>query len=177
MPRPRYRACLEDGQRLDINKLMRDGTVPRALDGAKAGTLRVAYPTIGFEQEIHFTSRPRHFGGRQFFFQCPATGKRCCILWKPLGATRFCSRQAWGRQVAYRTQYAEPSARCHLAKIKIQRRLSDKEWSDLLPPKPKGMRWKTYERMQARLDRQDEKLEALLLGLWATKWAHLDVFK
>jgi hypothetical protein len=57
--------------------------------------------------------------------------------------------------------------------MKIQRRLSDKEWADLLPPKPKRMRWKTYEHWQKRFDRQDEKLDAMLLRLFQTKWAHL----
>ena len=92
MSRSRSRVPLEAGQRISIDELRRDGLMPRDLNGAKAGTLRVAYPDIGFEQEIVFTSRPRHFGGRQFFFQCPATGRRCSVLWKPPGASRFCSR-------------------------------------------------------------------------------------
>jgi hypothetical protein len=55
---------LENGLKLDINRLLREGTIPRAMDGEKAGSLRVRYPD--FEQEIRFVSRRRHFGGRQF---------------------------------------------------------------------------------------------------------------
>jgi len=85
---------------LDINKLLRAGIIPRAMDGETAGSLSVRYAD-GFAQEIRFVSRPRHFGGRQFYFECPAIGRLCSVLWKPNGATRFCCRQAWGRQVAY----------------------------------------------------------------------------
>jgi hypothetical protein len=57
--------CLEDGLKLDINRLRRAGTIPGELNGEVAGTLSVKYPEIGFEQEIAFVSRSRHFGGRQ----------------------------------------------------------------------------------------------------------------
>jgi hypothetical protein len=38
---------------------------------------------------------------------------RCCtsVLWMPPGANRFCSRQAWGRRVAYASQFADPDNR------------------------------------------------------------------
>jgi hypothetical protein len=148
--------------------------MPRPANGEKAGTLSVKYPEIGFEQEIRFTSRPRHYGGRQFFFECPATGRRCYVLWKPPGASRFACRQAWGtHRVAYRSQFAEPTSRAHLAKAKIQRRLSDKEWCDLLPPKPKWMRARTYARWQERFDEQEKRLDDALLLAWRTRWSCL----
>ena len=173
MSRSRERVCLEDGQRLDINRLLRDGTMPRAMDGEKAGSLRVRYPEIGFEQEIRFTSRPRYFGGRQFFFECPATGRRCYVLWRPHGAKQFACRQAWGRQVAYRSQFAEPTSRAHLAKMKIQQRLSDKEWADLLPARPKRMRLRTYAKWEAKWEEQERKLDNALMLAWQTRWSVL----
>jgi hypothetical protein len=45
-------------------------------------------------------SRPRYYGGHQWFFVCPVTGGLATVLWRPPGASKFCSRQAWGRQVA-----------------------------------------------------------------------------
>jgi hypothetical protein len=183
MPRSRERVCLEAGLRLDINKLRRTGVMPRGLNGEKAGILGVRYPDIGFEQEIHFTSRPRHFGGRQFFFQCPATGRRCYVLWKPPGATRFCSRQAWGGRVAYQSQFTDSTDRAHLAKAKIRARLCDvggwrepEGWSDPLPPRPKRMREATYARWKARFEEQERKLDEALLEVWRTKWSHLKAF-
>jgi hypothetical protein len=178
MPRPLQRVCLQDGPRLDISKLLRDGSMPRAMGGEKAGSLRVRFP--GFEQEIRFTSRPRHFGGRQFYFICPSTGRLASVLWRPNGASRFASRQAWGNRVAYRSQYLEPTGRAHLAKAKIKQRLCEPagldpdEWD--IPPKPKRMRWATYARLKADLDRQDLILNEALMHVLRSRWSHLKVF-
>jgi hypothetical protein len=172
----RQRCPLESGQKLDTNALRRTGHMPRELNGAKAGTLRVSFPTIGFEQEIHFTSRPRHFGGRQFFFQCPATGRRCCVLWRPPGASRFACRQAWGDRVGYAVQFADSSDRAHLAKAKIRRQLGDVDELDNFPPKPKWIRWPTYERWRERYELEEKWLDDALMQMWRMRWVHLRVF-
>ena len=174
MPRARQRVPLEAGPRLDINQLLRSGVMPRPANGEKAGTLRVSYPDIDFEQEITFVSRKRHFGGRQFYFACPATGRLCSVLWKPPGATRFCCRQAWGRHVGYQTQFSEVSARCHLVMDRIRRRLGAPGQGDM-PPRPKRMREATYARWEARYEAEQEKLDAALLAVWHAKWSHLFV--
>lgn len=179
MPRPRQRVCLQDGQRLDINQLRRTGVMPRDLEGQTAGSLVVRFPEIGFEQTIRFASRKRHYGGRQFYFVCPATGRLASVIWRPPGANRFCSRQAWGRQVAYQTQFAEPSARAHLAKAKIRAKLCEvggwcepEGWEDM-PPRPKRMRAATYARWETRFEDQERNLDNALLFAWRTKWAVL----
>ena len=104
MPRARQRACLEQGLKLDLNMLARQGLVrPRAKYGPNGisnyeGWLRIQ---IGnFDQWIELVAQPRRFGGRQWYFRCPDTHRRCSVVWRPPGASRFCSRQAWRRQVA-----------------------------------------------------------------------------
>jgi len=101
------------------------------------------------------------FGGRQWFFVCPDTGGLATLLWKPPGASRFCSREAWGRQVAYRSQFQNASDRAHLGKERIKARLignfDPEDWE--LPPKPKWMRWKTYNRYVERFDGYEERLD------------------
>jgi hypothetical protein len=174
MSRSRQRYPLEAGQKLDINALRRAGTIPPALNGEKAGSLSVRYPD-GFEQEITFVSRKRHYGGRQFYFVCPVTGRLCSVLWRPPGATRFCSRQAWCRQVAYAVQFADTTDRCHLAKRKICRRLGASDGDDF-PPRPKRMRARTYAKWEARFEEQEKRLDDALLSAWRTRWAHLKVF-
>jgi hypothetical protein len=62
------------------------------------------------DQRIVLIARSRHFGGRQWYFMCPAMNRPVSVLWKPPGASRFCSRQKWGRGVvAYQSRACGPS--------------------------------------------------------------------
>jgi len=185
MPRPRYRACLEDGLKLDLNHLARRGFVRfganigvRGITWTRSYWGQVARGVISAEmsyphdawlriqigesvQRITLVSRSRNFGGRQWFFLCPATGRLATVLWMPPGADRFLSRQAWGPQVAYRSQFQGASDRAYLGKERIKARLigdlNPAEWE--LPPKPKGMRWVTYKRYVERFDEYEESLD------------------
>jgi hypothetical protein len=185
MPRARHRVCLQDGLKLDLNQLARRGFIQfGANKGARrilwrnSGQREIASGVItadmtdpsrawfrisigGFVQQITLQSRPRHLGGRQWFFLCPVTGGRATVLWRPPGASKFCSRQAWGRQVAYRSQFQGTSERAYLGKQRIKARLIgdlDLEAWDL-PPKPKWMRWATYNRYIDRFDNYEEMLD------------------
>ena len=187
MARNRQRVCLEDGLKLDLNRLASRGfikfganigsrgivwnhsywgEVERAVISADMTSPRDAWLKVQFGesiQRIELTSRVRHFGGRQWFFVCPATGRRATVLWKPPGAQRFCSRQTWGRQVAYRSQYLDRDSRAHAAQSKINALLcliggfDPEDWD--LPTKPKWMRWKTYHRHEAKFDHYEAVLD------------------
>jgi hypothetical protein len=185
MSRSRHRACLQDGLKLDLNSLAREGFIKF---GACIGARRIVWSNshwgeigrgqitadmtnpnyawfrieIGvFRQDIKLISRPRHFGGRQWFFQCPATNRLATVLWRPPGAYRFCSRQAWGGQVAYRSQFLDRDNRAHAGKERIKGRLigdlDPDEWE--LPPKPKWMRWETYNKYEEKFDRYEKILD------------------
>jgi len=82
----------------------------------------------------------------------------------------LCSRQSWGsRRVAYSSQFLDPDNRAHRGKAKIKRRLigdSDPEEGDL-PPKPKWMRWRTYNRYVERFDKYEAILEDGIVELIA----------
>jgi len=186
MPRPRHRACLEDGLKLDLNHLARRGFVEfganigvRGITWTHSYWGQVARGIISAEmsdphhawlriqigesvQRITLVSRSRKFGGRQWFFVCPATGGLATVLWKPPGAARFCSRQAWGRQVAYASQFLGRDSRAHHGQSKINSRLCSigrfdpEDWN--FPPKPKWMRWKTYNRHEQKFDDYEEIL-------------------
>ena len=57
----------------------------------------------------------------------------------------------------YDTQYDPPFARAATRALKIRERLGGQGGiDDPFPPKPKGMHWKTYERLQAREERMQE---------------------
>ena len=109
------------------------------------------------DQRLELVAQPRHFGGRQWYFQCPVTRKRCSVVWMPPGASRFFSRQAWGKQVAYSTQFESPFERALTAREKVKSRLigdlDPRDWE--LPPKPKWMRWTTHERWAEKFRSQE----------------------
>jgi hypothetical protein len=113
------------------------------------------------DQRIDLVTVARHFGGRQWYFKCPATSEKASVLWRPLGANRFCSRKGWGDQVAYLSQLGTWVDRAHAGKAKVKARLlgdlDADEWA--LPPKPRGMRLRTYNRLADRYDAYQEKLE------------------
>jgi hypothetical protein len=103
--------------------------------------------------------------------------RRVSVVWKPPGATRFCSRQTWGRQLAYQSQFNDPTNRAHAGKEKIKSRLIADldldEWD--LPPKPKWMRWKTYRRYEAKFDHYEAILDYGCAAL-AAKLSGLKLF-
>jgi hypothetical protein len=184
MPRERLRVCLQDGLKLDLNRLIRRGTVR---PGTKAGPYLIQWTNSytgelvasgeitanlcgreegwfrfqagSLEQWVTLVARPRHFGGKQWYFRCPLTGRLASVLWMPPGARQFCSRHAWGqRKVAYRSQFLSVYDRGHAGQAKIKARLigdlDPRDWA--LPPKPKWMRWRTYNRLVERFDAYED---------------------
>jgi hypothetical protein len=143
MPRQRDRVCLQDGLKLDLNRLVRNGFVRGGaniglrgikwthsywgdiasglisadMTGQDEGWFRIHVGSL--DQWIILVPRPRHFGGRQWYFMCPVRNRPASVLWKPPGATRFCSRQTWGRQVAYGSQFIGATDRAHNGKARI----------------------------------------------------------
>jgi hypothetical protein len=185
--RSRQRVCLQDGLKLDLNRLARHGIMRR---GARSGPAGIRWFSSYWDQEIAsgvitadmsgthegwfrlhlgnldqriiLVAHQRHFGGRQWYFMCPAENRPVSVLWKPPGASRFCSRQSWGPQViAYRSQFLDADNRAHSGQAKIKSRLigdcDPDEWA--LPPKPKWMRWATYNRYVERYDKYEDVLD------------------
>jgi hypothetical protein len=193
MPRPRERICLQDGLKLDLNRLARRGFIkpgtnigPRGItwthsywgnvatgmitadmSGSDDGWFRIQMGSL--DQWLALLPLARRFGGQQWYFVCPVKDRPVSVLWKPNGATRFCSRLAWGRQVAYQSQFNDATNRAHAGQARIKSRLiadlDPDEWD--LPPKPKWMRWKTYNRYEQQYYRYDESLNCGLEELAA----------
>ncbi len=186
MPRPRQRVCLQDGLKLDLNRLIRNGLIRRNavvnfvsirwthpywdevtigniaadLTGERDGWFQIELGDVG--QRIALVACSRPFGGRQWYFICPKLGRRASVLWRPPGATRFRSRPGWGRQVvAYASQFNDATGRAHIGQARIKSRLighnDPDEWD--LPPKPKWMRWSTYSHYEQRFDAYEAILD------------------
>ena len=180
MPRPRQRACLQDGLKLDLNHLTQLGIVR---SGAQTGPVSIVWTGnccasglitvdatglaegwlllhIGsLDQKIILMACRRYFGGRQWYFICPYTNRRVSVLWKPPGADKFASRHAWAGHVAYASQFETAYDRTYRAQYKINLRLcliggfNAAEWK--YPPKPKWMRWRIYNRAIEKFDRYE----------------------
>jgi len=122
-------------------------------------------------QHIRLQAQPRHFGGRQWYFVCPYMNRYVSILWRPPGARSFACRQEWGRQVAYASQFLDRDNRAHRGQTKIRSRLSElgcfdpDEWD--FPPKPKWMRWRTYNQAEQKFDHYDAVLDEDVVALAA----------
>ena len=118
----------------------------------------------GRQQSSALVSYPNYYGGIQWYVACLKTGRHVRLLYRPLGATSFASRHAWGRRAAYASQFLDPIGRTWLTKVNVKAALlgdeDPDEWG--LPPKPKGIRWTTYERWVARYDTAEEMLDAQL---------------
>jgi hypothetical protein len=140
------------------------------ISGIDQGWFRLLIVETGLDQRIDLVSCPRHFGGRQWYFICPYMNRRVSVLWMPPGAHYFACRQRWGRGVAYLSQCLGTEDRAERGKRKINSRLCSIGGFDLedwdFPPKPKRMRWRTYNRLIEKFDRYDEVSEA-------NSWARL----
>lgn len=188
MPRPLQRVRLASGLKLDLNRLARrgfiqpgaytepvgigwinnysgeqvaSGLITADMSGLVEGWFRIQIGSL--DQRIILVSRRRYFGGRQWYFVCHYTNRRASVLWMPPGARSFACRQRWGRQVAYASQFSTPVDRAHQGKARINSRLCSigsfdpDEWE--FPPKPKWMRWRTYNQAENKFDRYEAILD------------------
>jgi len=72
------------------------------------------------------------------------------------------ARRPQGRQVAYGSQFETPRDRALSAAQAIRCKLGGKDYisiDDDMPPKPKWMRWATYNRYERKFDAYEEVLD------------------
>ena len=106
------------------------------------------WETIELPIELSWTSC--NYGGQRVWFRCPGADcrRRVAMLylggWKPGAfACRRCSR------LSYRSECGGPRRRLLQKALSIRRRLGGSEsLLEPFPDKPKGMRWKRYERLR-----------------------------
>ena len=127
-------------------------------------------------QTVALTTTPCRLGGLRWWWRCPETGARCAKLYLPNGGTRFLSRAAYG--LAYASRAEDAILRAHRRAACVHRRLgSDAHLAGApAPPRPRGMRRVTYERLVAELDAARRALDraflegaARILG-WRRDW-------
>ncbi|WFU55714.1 hypothetical protein QA639_40305 [Bradyrhizobium pachyrhizi] len=145
----RFQWLDDDGDERAAARLDADLTSPSG-DTARCGTMRIQADWIN--QTVQIVGRPRHFGGVQWYFVCPAQGRHVSVLWSMPRKRYFVGRKALGNQIAYLSQYHSPEARAHYSAEKLIKRTWGPDALDELP-KPKWMRWRTYERLSNKLQK------------------------
>jgi hypothetical protein len=121
-----------------------------------------------YRYPVYLTHTRCQLGGRRVWFQCPSIrcGRRAAKLY--LGNPYFACRRCYN--LAYQSQSYSVYDRALTQAGKIRRSLGgDEGIANPFPEKPKGMRWRTYERLQARCDRYEEIADGRLWGLMA-RW-------
>lgn len=160
---------------LDINRWVRDGylTAGRSFnwqwtwgDGSKsninvrvesAWSIRLIYRTrsggeidwTDVDYSIQLTRTPCRFGGERTWFLCPGRGcgRRIAKLYC---AGRYYVCRHCG-DLAYSSQREDAGDRALRRAQAIRKKLGGSaNMLELFPPKPKGMHWRTYERLRAQ---------------------------
>lgn len=143
-----------------------------AILSAESGELRLSYTWTldGKPQDatctIRLSSLPLQYGGRRWYMHCPYTGGRVLKLYKFGSIEQFCSRTAIRPLPTYASQRVSGSDRINAQRWAIRRKMGD-PFSDLFgePYKPKGMRWRTFERYARRDVELAERENGYLLRL------------
>jgi hypothetical protein len=110
------------------------------------------------ENHIALTTKPQAFGGRRWWFICPRTGRLVSRLHLPCGAYSFACRRAY--RLGYLSQRQALRDRAVSRVYTLRRRLGNNGWIGSYVVKPKGMHWRTFERIRTRID----KAEAIVQG-------------
>jgi hypothetical protein len=141
-----------------------------SLEGSRV-TLRYGYcqgNALGQEVEdvIEFDRTSCNYGGERCWFLCPRCGTRVAVLY--LGGVRFRCRHCYG--LRYGSQNESPSDRLLRKARKIRTRINASR--SLFEPvwqKPKGMHWKTFQRL-----REKERIaNQASLAAWLGKFSSL----
>ena len=117
---------------------------------------------VAVNEFIPLIETATRFGGRRQWFQCLSCQRRCRILY---GGAYFRCRRCL--DLKYDTQYEPAFARAATRALKIRERLGSQGGiDDPFPDKPKGMHWKTYDRLQFEDDRLRDAWASGIIAKW-----------
>lgn len=164
--------CTGDMRQVDVRRLHRDGYLRPGMgynwQWSRHGKTEASINLTVKAEHVTFTYRhqtrggpwhdvycvawldrtPCTYGGTRAWWLCPTCGKRCAILY--IGKTPAC-RHCY--RLAYRSERETTSDRATRQVNKLRDRL---DWEPGFlngnGPKPKGMHWRTFYRLQAQHD-------------------------
>lgn len=118
-----------------------------------SASIRLTYSVNGQDasQTISTTTTPCHYGGSRPWFSCPVCHHRAAVLY--LRSGRFACRSC--QRVSYASQSGSESDRGHASYHRLHALIE--------AGKPKWQRWATFNRLEDRFERADERVSMLLL--------------
>lgn len=118
------------------------------------GELSMTLEHLGGRQVVRLLATFPHFGGVRYWFECPHTFRRCRVLYRPTNSEHagYACKSAW--RIHYACQHESDVDRARRKSVKIRERLWPHVGGDVtIPadqlPKPKWMRWRTFNRLVA----------------------------
>jgi hypothetical protein len=133
--------------------------------GEESGRVRLKHTSTRADGEgyvsdywVQLITTPQPFGGRRWWFVCPRTGKRAAKIYLPDEAVTFASRQAY--RLTYACQREPVHYRDLRRALKLRGELGAVGGIGSYIPKPKWMRWPTYERAMTKIDKAEEVVDA-----------------
>jgi hypothetical protein len=99
------------------------------------------------QEQVAFARVAKPFGGEQVYFFCPRCGRR--VLELALGAERFRCRTCLG--LVHASSQESPTDRAMRRANKLKRRLGAEPGLDSWYTRPKHMRRKTFDKIEARI--------------------------
>ena len=106
-----------------------------------------------YDDYIPFVTTPCHFGREQIWFSCPSCSRRAAKLYS--ATAFFRCRRCCG--LPYSSQQETVLDRANRKALKLRKLLGDNGTiGDRIRNKPVGMRWRTFERLKAKVEQQDE---------------------
>ena len=168
--RPGYRLKAEHTLKIDIRLWRKGGYLvdgqsftwqwsrDRKVTGSigasvSSDSTRLTYSTQGADasQTIWTTSTPCRYGGAQTWFQCPCCGGRAAVLFMRSG--RFACRKC--QKISYTSQSGSETSRGYATYHRLHALIE--------AGKPKWQRWATFQRLEDRFARADERANQSLL--------------
>ena len=109
-----------------------------------------------------------HYGGVRPWLHCPHCARRVARLFKGLGG--YCCRACCGNPI-YESQRRSEKARAWLQAYRLRQRLGgSRPVLDAIPPRPPGMKRKTYARLCTRVERLERPLIGSRVLHYASRW-------
>jgi len=173
---------VSDMRRIDVRRWQREGILKAGIAGGwqwsnrgevvasikyavESGAVRLMYKSRDrgekwqdMDYRVRLAWTPCNLGGSRAWFLCPSCGRRVALLYGgKVFACRHCHR------LAYDCQRETPDDRACRQVDKLRERL---KWEPGLLNgngwKPKWMRWRTFNRLEARHDKQMYRLKVLM---------------